>query len=304
MSGRGSGPGLFLLPGRRGRDLTVGPARPAVMGVLNLTPDSFSDGGRHMGREAALAAAKSLVADGADVLDLGAESTRPGARPVPPTEEMERLLPALEAIRDRFDLPISVDTRKPAVAARALEAGADWINDVQALRSPGMADVIATSGACVILMHMRGDPETMQLAPRYEDPVGEVLAFLEQRLEAAVRAGIREERILLDPGIGFGKRHHDNLALLAALPRFASLGRPLVLGISRKSVLGRLIEDAGLGRTEPGARDVPTAAATALLHGRGVSVHRVHAVRYAKEALAVARGLAAPFEDGAKGGRT
>ncbi len=304
MSGRGGGPGLFVLPGRRGRDLAVGPARPAVMGVLNLTPDSFSDGGRHMQGQEAVAAADRLVAEGADVLDLGAESTRPGAKPVPAAEEADRLLPILEAVRSRYDLPISVDTRKPAVAAQALAAGADWINDVQALRSPGMADVVASSGACVVLMHMQGDPRTMQVAPRYEDPAGEVLTFLEERLEAAIRAGIAEERILLDPGIGFGKRHADNLALLAALPRFAALGRPLVVGISRKSVLGLLIEEAGLGRTEPAARDVATAAATAVLHGRGVSVHRVHAVRYAREALAVARGLADPPQDGAKGGRT
>jgi len=286
-----SEPVLFRLPGREGSDLECGPGRPAVMGILNLTPDSFSDGGLHRDPCAVVEHAEGMESEGADILDLGAESTRPGALAVPVEEERSRLLPVLEALRPRTRLPLSIDTRRAEVARDALALGADWINDVSALADPPMASVIAESKACIVLMHMQGEPSTMQDSPGYEDPVAEVKAFLERRMAFAVDSGIEESRILLDPGIGFGKRVEDNTALLRRLEELAALGRPILLGLSRKSLLGHWIEKNGGSDEGPGSRDPATAAAVALSQSRGVSVHRVHEVRYARQALAVHAGL-------------
>ncbi|MFQ5505031.1 MAG: dihydropteroate synthase [Planctomycetota bacterium] len=289
----------FLLPGRIGADLALGPARQRIMGIVNLTPDSFSDGGLfHDARgrcrpEKAVRAALRLEQDGADVLDLGAESNRPGADPVAAETELQRLIPVLEALRPRTDLPISIDTKKAEVARIALEHGADWINDVSALRhDPEMGSVVAASGASVVLMHMRGSPKDMQEGPRYDDCLSEVKDHLGERAAHAERLGIPSNRILLDPGIGFGKRLVDNLALIRGLPELRSLGYPICLGASRKSFLGMLL--AGERAAPPPAgRDAGTLAVLAFAHAAGVSVHRVHHVRYARDMLLVLDSIGA-----------
>jgi dihydropteroate synthase len=267
-----------------------------VMGVLNVTPDSFSDGGRFLEARAAVARARALVEEGADIVDVGGESTRPGAEPVALEEELARVVPVLEGLGEAAltaSAQISIDTCKAAVARAALEAGASMVNDVSALRAdPQMAGVVADSGADCCLMHMLGEPRTMQRAggPRYEDVVDEVKAFLEERLDYAVREGVGEQRILLDPGIGFGKTAAHNLTLLERLGELASLGRPLLVGTSRKSFLGRIIADAA-GEAEPvePARRLPgTIATNVLALERGASVFRVHDVAPVRDALAVA----------------
>jgi dihydropteroate synthase len=266
------------------------------MGVLNVTPDSFSDGGRFLEARAAVARARALVEEGADIVDVGGESTRPGAEPVALEEELARVVPVLEGLGEAAltaSAQISIDTCKAAVARAALEAGASMVNDVSALRAdPQMAGVVADSGADCCLMHMLGEPRTMQRAggPRYEDVVDEVKAFLEERLDYAVREGVGEQRILLDPGIGFGKTAAHNLTLLERLGELASLGRPLLVGTSRKSFLGRIIADAA-GEAEPvePARRLPgTIATNVLALERGASVFRVHDVAPVRDALAVA----------------
>ena len=256
------------------------------MGIVNLTPDSFSDGGRLGDPQTAVAHALSLVREGADVLDLGAESSRPGSDPVSSEEELDRLLPVLEALRPETDVPISIDTTKASVARAALERGADWINDISALRfDPEMAAVVADSNASVVLMHIRGRPKTMQDAPQYDDPVAELQAELAERVEAAIAAGIEPERIVIDPGIGFGKRLEDNLALLRELEALTDSPYPLLLGASRKSFLGRVLADeSGVSRPVEG-REIASMAVLARGFAAGVSVHRVHAVRYAKDML-------------------
>jgi len=267
------------------------------MGILNVTPDSFSDGGRFLGADAAVAHARTLVGEGADILDVGGESTRPGAEPVSEREELARVQPVLERLAQgglTDAAQISIDTCKSAVARVALDAGATLVNDVSALRAdPEMAAVVADSGAECCLMHMLGEPRTMQSAahgPRYEDVVDDVKSFLEERLRFAVREGIAEERILLDPGIGFGKTATHNLALLERLGELAAIGRPLLVGTSRKSFLGRIIADAA-GEVEPvdAARRLPgTIATNVLALERGASVFRVHDVAPVRAALAVA----------------
>jgi len=229
------GPPGVLAWGRRRLDFRP---RPLVMGILNCTPDSFYPGSRRQGREAALAAARAMIADRADLLDVGGESTRPGSDPVPAGEEMERVVPVIEALRRETDIPLSVDTRKPEVAAAALEAGADLVNDVSAARAPGMSALVARRGVPIVLMHMRGEPKSMQAQPRYDDTVSEVLAELAASVEAAAAAGVDRGRILGDPGIGFGKRRGDNLCLLRHLRSLRSLGCPILIGVSRKSFLG------------------------------------------------------------------
>src|SRR6478735_3536443 len=212
--------------------------RPSVMGVLNVTPDSFSDGGVHLEPAAATAAGRRMLDEGAAIVDVGGESTRPGSAGVPVEEELRRVVPVLEALHGA---PLSIDTAKAEVARRALELGAELVNDVTALRGdPRMAEVVAESGAYLCLMHMQGDPRTMQADPRYDDVVDDVKAFLAERLAAAVAAGIPEERICLDPGIGFGKTLEHNLELLRRLGEIAAIGRPVVLGTSRKSFIGRI----------------------------------------------------------------
>jgi dihydropteroate synthase len=263
--------------------------RPSVMGVVNVTPDSFSDGGVHFRPDDAIAAAHRMVAEGAAIVDVGGESTRPGSEGVSVDEELRRVLPVLEAVAP--ELSVSIDTAKADVARRALELGAEMVNDVTALRGdPELAGVVAETGAYLCLMHMQGDPRTMQLDPRYDDVAVEVAAFLEERLAAAVAAGVGEDRICLDPGIGFGKTVEQNLELVRRLDVLTALGRPVVIGFSRKSTLGRLLGD-------PTARTGTTAAsvgAAVAAYERGATILRVHDVREHVEALTIARAVAAP----------
>ena len=252
-----------------------------VMGILNVTPDSFSDGGRHDAPDAAIRQARRMIAEGAAIIDVGGESTRPGSVPVAAAEEIARIVPVVAAVRAEWDGLISIDTTKSAVAAAALAAGADIVNDVSGLLADaGMAGVCAASGCGVVVMHMQGEPRTMQGAPHYEDVVAEVQAFCAGRLAALVQAGIQPEALCFDPGIGFGKSLAHNLALLRALGWISPPGRPLLLGVSRKSLLGRLV-----GTAEPEARDGPTSVLTALAREQGIMLHRVHAVRPNLEAL-------------------
>jgi dihydropteroate synthase len=266
------------------------------MGIVNVTPDSFSDGGAFLEAEAAIAHGLELVGEGAEILDIGGESTRPGADPVSAGEELRRVVPAIEGLALAADAmsarpQISIDTSKAAVAAAALRAGASFVNDVSAFRAdPAMAAVVAESGAECCLMHMLGEPRTMQRDPGYDDVVDEVKAFLEERMRFALGEGVAEERIMLDPGIGFGKTAAHNLELLRRLDELAALGRPLVIGTSRKSFLGRIAADAG-GLAEPldaQHRLAGTIATNVLALERGASVFRVHDVAPVREALAVA----------------
>ncbi len=260
-----------------------------VMGIVNVTPDSFSDGGRFLDPAAAVAHGRALLAEGADVLDVGGESTRPGAAPVAAAEELERVLPVVEALA-AAGATVSVDTTKAAVAAPCLAAGARWVNDVSALRfDPDLAGVVADAGAEVCLMHMLGEPRTMQEDPRYDDVVSDVKAFLEERLAAAVAAGVAEERVALDPGIGFGKTMAHNLELLRRLDEIVALGRPVVVGTSRKSFLGRIT-----GRDDPHQRVMGTVATNVLALERGAEVFRVHDVSATRDALAVAAATLRP----------
>lgn len=262
--------------------------RALVMGVLNATPDSFSDGGRHATPAAAAAAAEALLAEGCDLVDLGGESTRPGAEPVPPEVEAARVLPVLGLLPH---LPWSVDTRRAALARRAMALGVRCINDVSAGADPAMFPAVAEAGAGIVLMHMQGEPATMQASPRYGDVVGEVEAFLLGRAAAAERAGVRRDRILLDPGIGFGKAAEHNGALLRAIPRLAGHGYPLVIGVSRKRYLGDLT-----GRPVSERRDA-TAAACAIAAYLGAAVLRVHDAGAGLDAAKVA----AAFRQGGEG---
>ena len=263
--------------------------RPSVMGVVNVTPDSFSDGGVNFDADTAIASARRMAADGAALVDVGGESTRPGSDGVSEAEELRRVLPVVEAVA--HELPVSIDTTKAAVARAALELGAELVNDVTALRGdPGLADVVAESGAYLCLMHMQGEPRTMQADPHYDDVVSEVAAFLEERLRFAVAAGIAEERIALDPGIGFGKTLQHNFELVRRLDVLLSLGRPVVVGFSRKRSLGRLLGD-------PNATTGTTAAsvgAAVAAYERGATILRAHDVREHVEALAAARAVADP----------
>jgi len=257
---------------------------PLVMGIVNITPDSFHDGGRFAATGDAVAQAHRLIDEGADLLDLGGESTRPGAQPVPVQVELERVLPVLDALRG-VRVALSVDTRRPEVMRAALAAGATMINDVGALRAPGAIEAVVGTDASVCLMHMRGEPRTMQQAPGYADVVTEVTAFLRQRIDACVAAGIRRDRIVIDPGFGFGKRFEDNLALARALPSLASLA-PVLVGLSRKSMVGAMT-----GRSSSDDR-LPGSVAAALWAARhGAAVLRVHDVAATRDALAVWRQL-------------
>lgn len=252
-----------------------------VMGILNVTPDSFSDGGRFDGCGPALAHARQLIAEGAAIIDVGGESTRPGAAPVGPDEEIARTLPVISALRREWDGWISIDTTKAAVAGAALAAGADIVNDISGLRAdPAMAGLCAQSGCAVVVMHMQGTPQTMQHAPHYDDVVAEVRGFFEERLDTLTRAGLDAEAICFDPGIGFGKRLEHNLALLGALDALCPAGRPLLLGVSRKSFIGQLLGDPDLR-----LRDWPTIALSARARGQGVMLHRVHQVKPNLQAL-------------------
>lgn len=274
--------GLLL----RGEDRLAG--RPfLLMGVVNVTPDSFSDGGRFLDPEAAVAHGRRLAAEGADLLDIGAESSRPGSDPVPAEEERRRLLPVVRGLREALpDLPLSVDTTKAEVALAALEAGADMVNDISAgTFDAAMLPLCASRGVPLVLMHLRGTPKTMQAAPRYEDAVAEVKRELEARVRAAEAAGLGPGTLVVDPGIGFGKRPEDNLALLRDLPSLTSLGYPLLVGVSRKSLVG-VLSGAEVSERLPGTLAFHTAA---LLGG--ARIFRVHDVAAHRQALACAAAL-------------
>ena len=260
--------------------------RPLVMGIVNVTPDSFSDGGRHADVEAAVSHGLRLAAEGADILDVGGESTRPFAEPVAEGEEVARVAEVVRRLAAESGLPVSIDTSKAAVAARAVELGAEIINDVTGLEGdPGMLAVARDSGVGVCVMHMRGTPQTMQLDPRYADVVAEIHDYLGQRRDAVAAAGISLDRICLDPGIGFGKTHAHNLTLMAAAGRFLDLGCPVLVGHSRKGFIGKLLEQS-LGRPATEAeRDAATAGAACSLAAAGVQVVRVHAVGLVHAAL-------------------
>ncbi|HET6603030.1 MAG TPA: dihydropteroate synthase [Xanthomonadaceae bacterium] len=260
--------------------------RPRIMGVVNVTPDSFSDGGHHADAEAAVAHALRLVEAGADLLDVGGESTRPGAGEVPVADEIARVIPVIEALAARSHVPVSVDTSKPEVMRAALAAGAGMVNDVFALRREGALEAVAGSGAAVVLVHMQGEPRTMQEAPAYDDVVMEVHRFLAQRIFACEMAGIDKRRIVVDPGFGFGKRLEDNLALLRNLSAFADLGRPVMAGLSRKSMIGTLT-GRGVGERIHGS-----VAAAVIAAAHGATFVRVHDVAATRDALAVWRAVA------------
>jgi dihydropteroate synthase len=256
--------------------------RPSVMGVVNVTPDSFSDGGVHLDAEVAAAAARRMIDEGATIVDIGGESTRPGSQGVSADEELRRVVPVLERL-DR-DVPVSIDTAKSEVARRAIELGAEMVNDVTALRGdPELAGVVADSGAYLCLMHMQGEPRTMQVDPRYDDVASEVTAFLEERLGFAVGQGVAEDAICLDPGIGFGKTVEHNIELIRRLDVLLALGRPVLIGISRKSTLARL-----------GASDLESASVGAAVaaYERGATIIRAHEVAAHVDALNVAKAFA------------
>jgi dihydropteroate synthase len=257
----------------RGKILDLG-ARTHIMGILNVTPDSFSDGGRYADPDQALARARDMAAAGADIIDIGGESTRPGADPVPEEEELRRTVPLIERLAAELAVPISIDTYKSSVARKALEAGASIVNDISGLRfSPDMARMAADYGAAVVIMHIKGTPKSMQQNPVYADVVDEVRQYLEESIELAVRAGVDRERIMIDPGIGFGKNLGHNLEILNRLDEFRGAGRPVVLGTSRKKFIGTV-----LGIPVPEDRGYGTAATVALGIGRGAAVVRVHDV--------------------------
>ena len=258
---------------------------PRIMGVLNVTPDSFSDGGRYADVAAAVERGVAMVAEGAAIVDVGGESTRPGAADVTVDEEIGRVLPVVEELVRRLPVPVSVDTSKPEVMRAAIVAGASLVNDVRALRAPGALEAIAGSGAAVCLMHMLGEPRTMQVAPAYADVVGEVREFLAGRVRACVAAGIELDRICVDPGIGFGKRPEHNLALLAALERLADLRLPVLVGVSRKSLIGMIT-----GRP-PGERLAGSVALAALAVMGGAALVRAHDVAETVDAVKVASAL-------------
>ncbi len=269
----------------RGQDLDLG-RRGLIMGVLNVTPDSFSDGGQFLAEERAVARGLVMVGEGADILDIGGESTRPGAEPVGAEEELRRVIPVIRSLRSHSEVLISVDTMKAEVAREAMAAGADIINDVNGLRDPAMAEVAANAGAAVVVMHMQGKPRTMQHDPHYEDVVKEVRAFFEERLHRLAEVDIPSERIAFDPGIGFGKTLEQNLTLLRSLERLRAAERPLVLGVSRKSFIGKLLGDMALDK-----RDWPTVGLTAWMREAGADVVRVHEVRRNAEAMRMVEAI-------------
>lgn len=266
----------LLTCGARRLDLSV----PQVMGILNVTPDSFSDGGRFLGRDAALRQAEQMLAEGATLIDIGAESTRPGAAPVGVQEELDRLLPVVEAVASRLDVIISVDTSSPQAMRESAALGAGLINDVRALMRPGALAAAAASGLPVCLMHMQGEPATMQQAPGYDDVVATVGGFLLERIEACVASGLAADRIVLDPGFGFGKALRHNLQLLQRLGELRALGLPLLVGLSRKSMLGAVLDGAPVD-----ARLHAGVAAAVLAAERGARIVRTHDVRATHDAL-------------------
>ena len=268
-------PPVILDCGARSLDLSV----PVIMGILNTTPDSFSDGGLFSAVDAAVEHGLAMVDAGAALIDVGGESTRPGATPVPVDEEIERVIPVIEKLASRVETPISIDTSKPEVMTAAARVGAGMINDVRALREPGAVEAAAASGLPVCLMHMAGEPRSMQAKPRYDDIVGEILAFFESRIEVCISAGIPRQRLLIDPGFGFGKSLRHNLCLLANLKQFKQFKLPLLVGLSRKSMFGALL-DADLDQRMPAS-----IAAALLARQNGADIIRVHDVGETDQAL-------------------
>lgn len=286
---------MKILPLPRERALPLG-FSPVVMGIINCTPDSFFTSSRSLGVENAVRAARAMVSDGADVLDIGGESSRPGSEYVEAGEELSRVVPVIRAIRSEFDIPISIDTRKFAVAEGALDAGADIVNDISALRDdPDLMALVVERRVPVILMHMRGNPKTMQSNPVYADTIGEISAELVARVDAALEAGVAADRIVIDPGIGFGKTVDDNVAILAGIGDFRRLGYPVVVGLSRKSFLGALIG----GSPAAEERRAATIAAHTIAALSGAEILRVHDVRDTVDAIRVVaayRAVAVPEE--------
>jgi dihydropteroate synthase len=275
-----------VIPLAEGRQIAL--TRPLVMGILNLTPDSFSDGGRHESPEAGLKHALEMVADGADIIDVGGESSRPGASPVQPEEELRRVIPTIEKIREKTDVCLSIDTYRAETAAAALDAGADIVNDISALRwDEKMAALVGERKAPVVLMHMKGRPGDMQDSPSYEDCPGEISEFFAERIQYATDAGIDKGKLILDPGIGFGKRLSDNLDILRNLSRFRELGLPLLIGTSRKAFIGMLTP----GESAVSERLGGSVAAAVASVMNGADIVRVHDVAPTVEALRVIQGI-------------
>jgi dihydropteroate synthase len=258
---------------------------PKVMGIVNVTPDSFSDGGKFAATNLAVEHALKLAAEGADILDIGGESTRPNATPVGLQEELDRVIPVIEALAKQVNIPLSIDTYKPQVMQAAIAAGASMVNDVRALQEHGAMEIVANSNVGVCLMHMQGTPQTMQDNPHYNDVVNDVSAFLAERLQASIDAGIVRDRILLDPGFGFGKTREHNITLLQNLESFATLGQPLLVGLSRKSVLGQMTGN------DVDARLYASIAASVLAAQKGAKILRVHDVKATVEALKVVAAI-------------
>jgi dihydropteroate synthase len=262
-------------------DLTM----PCVMGIVNVTPDSFSDGGKFVASDLAIEHALKLVDEGAAILDIGGESTRPNAVPVSLQEELDRVIPVIEGLVGQINVPISIDTYKPQVMQAAIAAGASIINDVRALQEDGALEIVAKSDVGICLMHMQGTPQTMQLSPEYQDVVSEVTAFLQARLQACIHAGCSASRIVLDPGFGFGKTRTHNITLIQKLESFTSLGQPLLVGLSRKSVLGQMTGN------DVDARLYASVAASVISSMKGAKILRVHDVKATVEALKVVSAI-------------
>jgi dihydropteroate synthase len=269
--------------------------RPRIAGIINVTPDSFSDGGRFLDARRAIEHGLKLVGEGADLLDVGGESTRPGAEEVSAGDEIARVVPVIEVLAKQTSVPIAIDTSKPEVMRAAIAAGAGFINDVYALRREGALDAAAQLKVPVCLVHMQGEPRSMQDAPHYDDVVSDVRRFLAERIFACEMSGIDKKRIVVDPGFGFGKTLENNLALLRALDQFASLGVPLLVGLSRKAMIGTLT-----GRDKQADRAVGSAAAALLAVQKGAAIVRVHDVAATRDALAVWEGVASGFKPAAK----
>lgn len=264
------------------------PAAGGIMGILNVTPDSFSDGGRYAAQEAALAHARQMIAEGAHIIDIGGESTRPGSQEIDTEEELRRTIPTITALRaEQPGILISIDTRHAPVAAAALAAGADIVNDITALASPAMREVCAARPCGIILMHMQGTPATMQLRPQYSDVVSEVRAFFEQRVQLAEQAGISPARLCLDPGIGFGKTTAHNLSLISHLEELRVRNLPLLMALSRKRFLGELLGDSELPKLTP----LPTVTMSLMAADRGADLHRVHDIAPLRQALTLHHSL-------------
>jgi dihydropteroate synthase len=269
-------------------------SRTLVMGVLNITPDSFYDGGRYQKFNDAVAQALRMVEEGADIIDVGGESTRPFSKPLPVDEELKRVIPVIETLSGEIDPPISIDTYKSEVAIRALEAGAAMVNDISAMRfDPAIGGVVAAAGVPIVLMHMKGTPRDMQSNPTYEDLLGEIIEFLQEATDKAVSMGIRRELIIIDPGIGFGKSFDDNLVILRDLGRFSSLGYPILVGTSNKAFIGHVLG------SPVESRDTGTVATIAAAVMNGAHIIRAHNVRAAKETAtiidAIKAGCSAPL---------